>query len=228
MKPPRLLAIAPPDWHADLGIFRRQLAHFAKVTADLGAGAAVYLRAHDRTLAQWLAWLATLQGTDLGIDLGIELGTVRVGISAPLGDALPDIVATREALIGQRIAFVHLPDHRAATHGLTWRSVVEDRLALSRPCHDPQDLGEPGYAWRLLSPVLPTPSKPGQPPLGLERLTEAVQQSRTPLLALGGIDALTAPAVLATGVAGIACLRAAWHDAEALVRACVADPRGSS
>jgi hypothetical protein len=220
MTPPRLLAVAPPGWHADLRAFRRQLMHFTEATADLGAGAAVYLRAHDQTLAQWHAWLTGLQVS--------TLGALRVGVSAPLGDGVLDIAASHNLLVEQGIRFVHLPATTAKARWLLLHQDVDFRLEMSCPCHDPQDLGDVAYAWRLLSPVLPTPSKPGQPSLGLERLTEAVQQSRTPLLALGGVDALTAPAVLATGVAGIACLRAAWHDAEALVRACVADPRGSS
>ena len=60
-----------------------------------------------------------------------------------------------------------------------------------------------------VGPYFATPTKPGHdPPLGLDRARAIVARARRPCLAIGGIDALRAPAVLATGVAGLAVVSA--------------------
>ena len=61
----------------------------------------------------------------------------------------------------------------------------------------------PGYL--LVGPVYPTDSKPGHPGGGL-RLVEATALAARPLpvLAIGGIDAANARAVIAAGAAGVA------------------------
>jgi len=63
-------------------------------------------------------------------------------------------------------------------------------------------------AFAVFGPIWDTPSKlPYGPPLGLEALRGAVRFG-LPLLALGGVTAARAGACLATGAAGIACIRA--------------------
>ncbi|WP_238121143.1 MULTISPECIES: thiamine phosphate synthase [unclassified Xanthobacter] len=58
-----------------------------------------------------------------------------------------------------------------------------------------------------LSPLFPTPSKPGYgPALGLPGLTEAAATARVPVIALGGITAATATACRAAGAAGVAVM----------------------
>jgi thiamine-phosphate pyrophosphorylase len=58
-------------------------------------------------------------------------------------------------------------------------------------------------------PVWPTPSKvDASAPVGLAELAEAVRRSSCPIVAIGGIQADNAPAVWATGVAGLAVISA--------------------
>lgn len=91
---------------------------------------------------------------------------------------------------------------------------VHDRAGLARAL-DAADVA-------TLAPVLPTPSKPrtldGDPVLGFAGLTALVTAARahprrrvTSLFALGGLDARHVADVLATGVDGLAAIRAAWE-----------------
>ena len=60
-----------------------------------------------------------------------------------------------------------------------------------------------------VSPVYSTPTKTDTaPPFGLEGLRQAVALSRHPGVAIGGMNADTAPAVLATGIDGVAVVSA--------------------
>lgn len=57
----------------------------------------------------------------------------------------------------------------------------------------------------VLGPVFTTPGK--QRALGIETLANAASALRVPVHAIGGIDARSAPAVVAAGAAGIAAIR---------------------
>ena len=65
-------------------------------------------------------------------------------------------------------------------------------------------------AFFLFGHVFPSRSKPGLPPRGLDALTEAVEASDVPVLAIGGITPAREAEVLATGAAGIAAIGAAF------------------
>jgi thiamine-phosphate pyrophosphorylase len=68
-------------------------------------------------------------------------------------------------------------------------------------------------------PVWATPSKPdADPPIGLDGLREICAGVSTPVVAIGGIDALNAADCIRAGAAGVAVIRAA-RDAAALRRA---------
>jgi thiamine-phosphate pyrophosphorylase len=68
-------------------------------------------------------------------------------------------------------------------------------------------------------PVWATPSKPdADPPIGLDGLREICAGVSTPVVAIGGIDALNAADCIRSGAAGVAVIRAA-RDAAALRRA---------
>ena len=68
-------------------------------------------------------------------------------------------------------------------------------------------------------PVWATPSKPdADPPIGLDGLREICAAVGTPVVAIGGIDALNAADCIRAGAAGVAVIRAA-RDAAALRRA---------
>jgi thiamine-phosphate pyrophosphorylase len=68
-------------------------------------------------------------------------------------------------------------------------------------------------------PVWATPSKPdADPPIGLDGLREICAAVSTPVVAIGGVDALNAADCIRAGASGVAVIRAA-RDAGALRRA---------
>ncbi|HXK58963.1 MAG TPA: thiamine phosphate synthase [Acidobacteriota bacterium] len=76
-----------------------------------------------------------------------------------------------------------------------------------------------GADYLLLGPVFDPLSKaPQSPPLGLEKLRQAVERVGIPVIALGGIDKNNAAEVLQTGVAGIAGISWVIEEVEALIR----------
>lgn len=71
---------------------------------------------------------------------------------------------------------------------------------------DVMEAAEAGADYVTLSPIFPSPSKPGYgPPLGLEALTRAAGPG-IPVLALGGVSPANAPSCMAAGAAGIAVM----------------------
>lgn len=89
---------------------------------------------------------------------------------------------------------------------------ARDHLPAARPalvgrsCHSPAGLraaAEEGCDWATLSPIFPSPSKPGYgPALG----TTALAGAPLPVYALGGVDAGRAAACVAAGAAGVAVM----------------------
>lgn len=98
------------------------------------------------------------------------------------------------------------------------------KLALvGRSCHDVAELSRlTTETYAMVSPVFPTPSKPGYgPPLGLDGLARLVARSPVPVLALGGVTPDTAYRCVAAGAAGVAVMGAVMRarDPAAVVRA---------
>lgn len=79
---------------------------------------------------------------------------------------------------------------------------------LGRSCHNPDELrraAEEGCTYATLSPIFPSPSKPGYgPPLGPAALAGAP----LPVYALGGVATANAAACIAAGAAGVAVMGA--------------------
>jgi len=97
---------------------------------------------------------------------------------------------------------------------------ADDQLPANRPplvgrsCHDPTGLqaaAEEGCDWATLSPIFPSPSKPGYgPALG----TAALAGAPLPVYALGGVDAEQAAACMAAGAVGVAVMGAVMRAAD--------------
>jgi thiamine-phosphate pyrophosphorylase len=64
----------------------------------------------------------------------------------------------------------------------------------------------------VFGPVYPTPSKPGAPGVGIQRLAEVVRGTNLPVYALGGITPDHVPEVAATGAAGVAGISVFMRD----------------
>lgn len=125
-------------------------------------------------------------------------GALRA-VLAPVGGQL--IVAGTDPLAGDA---VHLaaadPPPRAAGLALVGRS-----------CHDAAELDRlAGAHYATLSPVFPSPSKPGYgPPLGLTGLARLCAGTAAPVFALGGVTVpAQAAACVAAGAAGVAVMGA--------------------
>ena len=201
MAPPRLLAIAPDGWDTDPH-FHRCLAQFHAATLPLGDAAAVYLRAHGLSMAQWRAALDDLTRPN----------ALRFGITLPIDARLPTDSA---ALAAIGVDFVHLTERDAQRP-----MAVDAPLHISRVCHDPRLAAKRlalGADWLVVSPIFATPSKPNATPLGLAGLAEAARLAPGRVLALGGVDAAVARACCVAGAAGVAIQRAAWTNAATLV-----------
>lgn len=165
----------------------------------LGPRLLVQIREKDLSARDLHAWVCALlpalaaRGSVLLVSgrLDLALGFApKLGVHLP-EDGLPVAEVRRALPAGARVS--------AAAHSVAG--------ALER-AHAGADL-------ITLSPIFPTSSKPGAPGLGLAPLREAARAlaGRAELFALGGVDASRVGEVLATGVAGVAAIGAAW-DAE--------------
>jgi thiamine-phosphate pyrophosphorylase len=139
--------------------------------------------------------------------------------------------AHREALLGRLLslaaaygatAMVHHDIRAAAKTGAGGvhlgdaTRVAEARAVLGRHCligvsaHAGADMdaaAAAGADYVTLSPILPSPSKPGYgPALGFAGLERMATRSRLPVLALGGVAAESVGGCLDAGAAGIAVM----------------------
>ena len=90
--------------------------------------------------------------------------------------------------------------------------------ATCRSMADVERAAAAGATYAGFGPIFATSSKAGLPePLGVEALTTAT--GRLPLIAIGGIDADSAPGVLAAGAHGVAVIGGLWRQPDPLVAA---------
>ena len=138
-----------------------------------------------------------------------------------VNDRLDVALAPPAAGLAAGAAGLHLP-----THGLPVAEVRRryPELLLGASCHNLEELRraqEGGADFVVFGPVYETPSKKVYgPPLGLEKLAEAVRTASIPVLALGGIALANARACLEVGTAGLAAITLfqASHDLQETVR----------
>ncbi len=207
---PRLVLVADEPQFADPLAGVEFSFHFGRFLAELhrsphlsAADCGLWLRAHDRG---WPWWDESLQR------LGwLGQSGVRIGISAPsLSEAVPPP------------ANLPLP--------ITWLQVSEAQaqrwptggLAVARSCHDQAGVAAAlaaGAAWVTLSPVLPTPSKPGHVGLGWSLFADIARRFPGRVVALGGLGSAQVTPALQAGAAGVAVLRSWTAEPKQLVAA---------
>lgn len=204
-RPPLLTAITPAAGLRDPG---PAIAALARAAGDHRHRLAVMLRSPALDVAGWQVLLSVLAPLvqSAGLQLAVNVGPRRTpaqvlefaralapwpvhGLQLPEGAGGPQL--WRETLIGldQRV-----PAMCCSRHG---RGGLMSAFAA-------------GADRVLISPAWPTASKPSAPALGLAGLRALAAAAPGPLLALGGIAASNVVGTLETGVAGVACLSAAW------------------
>lgn len=123
------------------------------------------------------------------------------------------LIGADEALAaGAEADGLHLPERRAGEAPRI--RARHPRWIITTAAHSPRALalaGRLGADAVLLSPVFPSRSPSAGAPLGALRLAQLVRTTRTPVFALGGVDARTGARALAAGAAGLAAVEA-WLD----------------
>jgi 8-oxo-dGTP diphosphatase len=94
---------------------------------------------------------------------------------------------------------------------------VKERPALDlvgASCHDAAELARArdlGADFAVLGPVAPTPTHPGAPGIGWERLAALVRDSPLPVYGLGGLTVADLQTAWRSGAHGISMMRGAWR-----------------
>jgi 8-oxo-dGTP diphosphatase len=89
-----------------------------------------------------------------------------------------------------------------------------DDLIVGASCHGADDVaraGALGCDFAVLGPVRETPSHPGARALGFDGFARAIERTRLPVYALGGLVAADLDAAIDHGAHGIAMRRGAWQ-----------------
>lgn len=93
---------------------------------------------------------------------------------------------------------------------------VPDNVLLGASCHDAQSIDQAntlGVDYLTLSPVAPTASHPGAPPLGWQRFAQLTARAKVPVYALGGMTPADVVKARRQGAQGIAGIRFGWDAA---------------
>ena len=90
------------------------------------------------------------------------------------------------------------------------RAMLTRHMTLSRAVHSAEEAARWGQDvhldWLLAGTAFETASKPGRVPLGESGLRAIVEESRLPVIAIGGITARTAAVARRAGAAGVAAI----------------------
>ncbi len=132
-----------------------------------------------------------------------------------LASQINEIVADRASLLinsnltaAARLGLgVHLPEAGPSTADA--RRHVGPGVLLGRSVHSPAAAAAAvGADYLVAGNVFATPSKPGHPPLGPEKLRQIVGMTWSPVLAIGGITAARVSEVMVAGAHGVAVVGA--------------------
>lgn len=99
------------------------------------------------------------------------------------------------------------------------RRIVGDDMVIGRSTHAAAEVSsaavEPGVDYFCVGPCWPTPTKPGSPAPGLDLVRHAAALgAERPWFAIGGIDAVRLPEVLAAGADRVVVVRAITEAAD--------------
>jgi 8-oxo-dGTP diphosphatase len=141
---------------------------------------------------------------------------------AAIRDALTTRLLAEARIVGARVLVNGTVDdaRRLGCDGVHWTARAL-RAATSRPrdlvvgasCHTRAEIAHAGALdvdFVVLGPVFATPTHPDARPLGWQGFAAAIEGTRIPVFALGGIQPLDLDTAIAHGAHGIAMRRHAW------------------
>jgi len=154
------------------------------------------------------AGIDMIQLRERGLSTRALLALAEAAVAWAQGTPTRILVNDRlDVALAARAAGVHLPARGLPVADV--RRAYPD-LLVGASCHNLDELrrAEAGGAdFVVFGPLYETASKkPYGPPLGVEKLAEAVRAAKIPVLALGGITLENAAPCLAAGAAGLAAI----------------------
>lgn len=91
------------------------------------------------------------------------------------------------------------------------------RFLIGRSIHAPEQaatLRDGSVDYLILGSVYATGTHPGRRPIGPAAVADAVEKAKAPVLAIGGIEPGTVPAMVSLGVHGVVVLSGVWSAAD--------------
>ncbi|CAO3374999.1 thiamine phosphate synthase [Azospirillum argentinense] len=168
-----------------------------------------------RLFAGGLRWLS-LREKDLDESRQIALAHALVERARPWG-ALVTLHGDPNLALAAGTDGVHLPEGADVAAA---RQRLGPGALVGLSAHDAEGIrraAEGGADYVTLSPVFPSPSKPGYgPQLGTEGLRRLTTESPLPVIALGGVESGNIDACLAAGAAGVAVMGAVMRAPDSL------------
>jgi thiamine biosynthesis protein ThiS len=135
------------------------------------------------------------------------LRPLALELLAVLQEHVSLVVNGDPALAAELGVGVHLPE--AGPTVAEARRMLGPQAIIGRSVHSAAETRRSdGADYLIAGHVFPSAGKPGRPPLGLDGLRSIVGAARSPVLAVGGIDASNVARVLTAGAHGVAVIGA--------------------